>query len=429
MKIIKATNPLWKKLKDKISPTNPLRLLYHKLKAILAALIYFFPSRHMICIGITGTNGKTTTANLVSLILDEEQRKNCLISTTQFKINGQVEENNTKMTFPDPFRINSFLSRARRASCKFAIVEVTSHAISQSRIWGIDFDVVVFTNLSHDHLDYHRDFDDYRRTKGRIFGNLEGKEGKTAILNSRDSEFDFFNSFSVEERIGFGGEGDDLRAENIKLGDRSSDFNLVFGKQKVVVHLPMPGEFNIENALAASGVAIKLGVDLELIATALKKSDQSNPGRMEFLPLSEDFDCLVDFAHTPDALEKILEIFPREKIILVFGCTGNRDKSKRKIMGQIADSLASRIVLTSDDPYDEDPISIIEQVKLGIRRSEGDNFWIEIDRKKAIKLALSKAKSADKVIIAGKGAEKFQVVKGKKIPHCDGDVVMETVGV
>jgi len=330
---------MFSSLKNKIAPDNPMRLFYHKIKAILACFLYACPSRDLVVIGITGTNGKTTTANLISQILDADKKKNCLISTTKLKVGEKVQENLSKMTSPSPFFIQKLLHRAKQEECRYAVVEVSSHAISQHRIWGINFDLLVFTNISHDHLDYHGSFSAYRKAKGEIFRGLlffERKEGvkKIAVLNREDKKFDFFNSFPADEKITFGIRKGEVQAKDIELASKLSTFSLKIPNQKINIKLPLPGIFNIKNALAAAATAMKLNIPLEKIKSSLEKTNaETTPGRMEFLEMGQKFTCLIDFAHTPEALEEVLLSIRKTlhggKIWLVFGCTGNRDQSKR----------------------------------------------------------------------------------------------------
>jgi len=422
------------KIKKKISHDSIFRLLYHKLIAIIACFRNNFPADDMVVIGITGTNGKTTVANLIFEALEKSGKKTALISTVKFMIGKEEFENKYHMTFPKPAIVQKFLAKALEKKCKYAVIEVTSHSISQHRIWGINFDYMIFTNLSQDHIDYHGSYGNYKRTKGKIFSKLitfakKPHVQKTSILNRNDKEYNYFNSFPAEKKISYGIEKGDVCAKNLILEPTFSRFICKTISEEKEITLKIPGKFNIENALACIATITSLGISLNTINNSFFESNfGENSGRFEFINCGQNFTCVVDFAHTPDALEKLLMTFEETckirigKIYLIFGATGDRDKSKRKIMGEIANKYSDFIVLTSDDPHSEDPIEIINQVASGINRKEGEDFWIIENRKTAIKFVIENAKISDIIIIAGKGAEKFQILNGEKIEHDDRKV-------
>jgi len=415
-----------------MSPHNPLRLFYHKLKAVVAAVWYRFPSEQMTVIGVTGTNGKTTTCHLITDILREAGNKVGMITTADFRIVDQVIPNQFKMTTLSPFVTQKMLRQMVNRGCTYAVVEVTSHAMDQSRLWGVNIDCAIFTNISHEHLDYHGTKKDYIQAKGKLFASLNYSKRKPnipkmSILNGDDPESVYFEQFVADRTYIYGLSKGSFQGLSPVFRADGTYFIYKVPNAQIDVDLPLPGQFNVENALAAATLAVALQINLDIIKKALENAG-SVPGRIERIDEGQKYTVIVDYAHTPDSLEKLLAMFSeltKKRLIVVFGATGDRDRTKRPEMGKIVDKYADLILLTNDDPYTEDPIQIIEEVTKGISREEGARFWKIPNRRQAIRVALALAKEDDTVIVAGKGCEEFQVVGDQKIPSDDRHIVRD----
>jgi len=411
----------------------------HQLRALLAAVIFGFPARHVKVIGITGTNGKTTTANMVARILEEANYKVGLATTINFKIGNKEWVNKTKMTTVSPFMLQKFMRDCVKANCHWVVLETTSHAIAQYRNWSVNYDLAVLTNITHDHLDYHKTYEEYRNTKAKIFSR-----GKSInIINTDDKSFGYFRDLPAQRTITYGienpekgrAERPEILAKKILLEAGGSLFTVVTPSGQIAIDLKLPGKFNIYNALAAISVAYAMDIHLTLAKQALESIDNV-PGRMEKVDLGQSFTVLVDYAHTPDALEKIyqtLDIAKRARIISVLGSCGDRDKSKRPILGALAGKFADIVIVTNEDPYTEDPEKIIEEVSSGVPRGAdskkpkvlGENFFKLLDRREAIEKAIKMAYKDDIVLITGKGAEECMVWGDKKLPWSDKKIAKE----
>jgi len=432
----------WLKFKlKKFIPDNCI-IFYHKMQAVVAAIYFRFPAKKLITVGVTGTNGKTTTANMIAAILETAGFKVGMATTINFKIGKKEWENVYKMTTIPPWKLQKLLAKMVGAGCQYAVLETTSHAIVQNRIWGIPYDAAIFTNLTHEHLDYHKSLENYRQAKGKLFDSLKKsfkKPGvkKIAIINKDDPLWEFFAKFKADKtylyRIGREPKNSsEILARKISQDARGSRFEAVTPDGAQMINLNLLGRFNIHNALAAISYGISQNIDILRIKSALEKI-QGIPGRLQKIDERQDFVVIVDYAHTPDALQKIYETvkpLTRGKIIAVFGATGDRDKSKRPIMGAIAGRNADLIFVTNEDPYTEDPLEIINQVAVGIPRGRKDkklkldsDYFKILDRKVVIEKALNMAKKDDLVLITGKGAEKAMVVGDKKIPWDDCEIV------
>ena len=410
----------------------------HKFRAILAALIYRFPAKNIRVIAVTGTNGKTTTCHMIAEILQAANYRVAMATTIDFQIGAKKWKNLSKMTTLSPFALQKFIREAVKAGCHWLVLETTSHAIAQERIWGIKPRIAVLTNITHDHLDYHKTYEEYRNTKARIF-----KEAEVAIINMDDKSANYFLDLGVKETLSYGTESPeqgrprkpDLLAKKIILEPTGSLFTVITPESQVAINLNLPGKFNIYNTLAALAVAYNLKINLELAKTALGKI-MTIPGRMEKIDLGQPFGVIIDYAHTPDALEKIYETLAMSKkgrLIAVLGAAGDRDRSKRPIMGALAGRFAEVVIITDEDPYSEDPAKIIEGVASGVNRGEtksnpkipGKNFFKILSRREAIEKAFELARADDIVIITGKGAEECMVVKDQKIPWSDRKIAKE----
>ena len=395
---------------------------YHFLWSFLSAVAAGFPGKEVKVIGVTGTNGKSTTVKLITEILKEEGRSVAVISSIDFEIAGETRENLMKMTMPGRGFIHKFLREAVDKNCDVAVLEVTSEGIEQFRHKFIDFNIAVITNLAPEHIESHGGFENYKKAKGKFFKEAQ----ETHILNFDDDYFDYFNSFQANEKYGYGIEEGGQFDELVKAESTSSDpEKVVFTVNGGEFTLPIPGRFNIYNGLAALAVARKENISDKVVQKAFENI-KGIPGRMEKV-IDEEFTVFVDYAFTPNALEKVYssvaEKMNPEKMIVVLGaCGGGRDKWKRPVLGEIATKFADEIIVTNEDPYDEDPQEIINQVAEGVK---GKARKI-IDRRKAINKALSLAGPGDVVIITGKGSESWiQTKNGEKIAWDDREVVRE----
>lgn len=426
-----------------------LKNLYHLVQAVLANIAYGFPSRNIKVIGVTGTDGKTTTVQMITKILEEAgnpvksgdhgARKVAMASTINFRINGEEKKNLSHYTTESAFAVQKFISQAMKADCEYLVLETSSHSLDQYRVWGVQYDTAVITNVTREHLDYHKTIEAYRKAKKILFRMVAKNKGTIVVNLDMESPAEFLD-LDVKKKFGYsakmsassadGQNGNSeckiIGAENIELGIHSSRFEV--NCTNFVLNLP--GLFNVENALAAICVGLSENISLEDISKALQKI-QNVPGRMEYIENSKNIDVIVDFALTPNALEKLYTLFknikkPEAKIIAVFGSCGERDRGKRPIMGKIVSQFADYIIVTNDEPYHEDPARIIEEIVGGIEgKIEGETFWRIPDRREAIKKALEIASSGDIVSITGMGSEESMVVGDKKIPWDDRKVVRE----
>ncbi len=419
-------------LNNLLQQQHPLRLFYHKTLAALASIYYGFPANKMTVIAVTGTKGKSTTCNMIHAILSEAGKKVGMLTTVNFKIGAEEIANDSEQTTLGPFPLQYMLNKMQKAGCEIIILEVTSHAIIQSRIWGINIDTAVFSNLAHEHLDYHGDMESYRNAKGLIFKDLNPsprKAGvpKIAIINADDPEHSYFESFQADQQFKYGIQNGAYNARNLEQRPDGTKFLLKIPNGEVEIDLRIPGKMNVFNALAAATVGVAFHLNLETIKKALDNM-KPVPGRIEVIDSGQPFTVVVDFAHTADSLEQVLAMFKevtRGRIITVFGCTGDRDTAKRPIMGGIAEKYSDYVILTDDDPHTEDHALIAAMVRKGISRKEGDGFWQVLDRVEAIRLAISLAKEGDAVLIFGKGSQAYQFLNHKKIPHDDRKVARE----
>lgn len=414
-------------MKNLIKKFIPFFLIsyYHFILAFLGAFFYQFPSKKLKVIGITGTNGKTTTIEMISKILEEAGYKVAVLNSIRFKIGEKEWLNTLKMTMPGRFMIQRFLREAVNSGCQYVILEVTSEGILQHRHKFIDFEVAVFTNLTPEHIEAHGGFEKYRKAKGKLFQATK----KIHIINLDDENSKFFLKFPAKKKFLYSIEKSKKllplkQASIIQVQDvQVLPPLLKFSLKGTEFNLKLLGKFNIYNALAAICVGLSQGINLETSKRALEKIEII-PGRMEEV-ISEPFKVFVDYAFTPVALEKVYQILKPNngKMIAVLGaCGGGRDKWKRPVLGEIASKYCEEVIVTNEDPYDEDPMEIIEEVAKG---TTGRTKKI-LDRREAIREALKLAKPNDVVIITGKGCEPWIcLAKGKKIPWDDREVVRQ----
>jgi len=408
---------------------------YHFFLALFAALIYRFPSKRLKVIGITGTKGKTTTVEMCVKILEEAGYKVCAVSSSRFKVGEKEWKNDLKMTMPGRFRIQKLLREGAKAGCEFAVLEVTSEGILQHRHRLVDFDVALITNLSPEHIERHGSFESYKEAKGKLFSSCK----KIHIVNLDDKNADYFLGFEAQRKLAFSilqgsilknerREIKVVKAENL----RSFKKGLNFKVEGVEFNLNLMGEFNAYNALGAICVGISQGISLDVSKRALEKIKKVE-GRMEII-IEHPFRIIVDYAHTPDSLEEVYKNISRFKsqesrLICVLGAAGGgRDRWKRPKMGEIAAEYCDFIILTNEDPYDEDPNQILLEIEKGIKNSHSYvlGFKKILDRREAVKEAMRLARQGDIIVITGKGSEPWMcVASGKKIPWDDREVVKE----
>jgi len=381
--------------------------------AMLGTNFFGHPAEAMKMIGITGTNGKTSVTLLVKHVLETVLgAKVGLIGTTENLIGHEVIP--TERTTPESFELQRLFAAMRDRGCEFCVMEVSSHAIALDRVGGIHFDVAAFTNLTEDHLIFHKSMENYCDTKAQLFHRCD-----KAVFNRDDSWYPRISAgvSCSAMTTSVGGEGM-LRAENVSYHAQKVCFTAVYGEEKAQVMLPIPGKFTVYNALTVLGVAMQLGISLADAAAALATAPGVK-GRVEVVPTpGKPYTVLIDYAHTPDGLENVLSSvrgFCKGRLIAVFGCGGDRDPGKRPIMGKIGVELSDLAVITSDNPRNEEPGTIIADILKGVRDDMGAYAVIE-DRRKAIRYAMDKAEKDDIIVLAGKGHETYQEIRGVKYP-------------
>lgn len=401
----------------------------------LAAVFVGEPAKKLFCIGVTGTNGKTTTTYMTEAIFNQAKRYAGVIGTINHHYRDQVWP--TEMTTPDPVQFQERLAQFLKLGAKAVALEVSSHALTQSRVDEVPFDVAIYTNLSRDHLDYHRDMDDYFDAKHKLFRDLLSSSSKphpTAIINAED---EFAKKIVVGPQVRkwtYGGSATaDLSYKILSQGFDGTRFELTTPVGSQEIQLPMVGLHNVANACGAIGAALAAGIDLKTCAEALANLPGVS-GRLEAVSNTKGVHVFVDYAHTDDALSTVLHYLNdirsqgrlQNKLITVFGCGGDRDKGKRPLMAKAALKSSDLVVLTSDNPRTEDPQAILDDAMAGVPNArEGVDLFREVDRRKGIAKALELAKPGDVVLIAGKGHEDYQIIGTTKYPFSDVEVVKE----
>ena len=390
---------------------------------------YGNPARNLKVIAVTGTNGKTTTVNYLNEILTEAGFKTAMFSTALIEVAGKAQLNDLNATVGTTARMQQFFRDAKRAQVDYVVLEITSHALHQHKLATVPIHMAIMTNLTQDHLDYHKTMDEYASAKAKLFKG----EPEFIVLNRDDEWFEYFDAFSaVNQKITYGThEESEARIDYVKLYKKGSEARVVIDHQTTLeLATALPGKFNVLNMTAAASAAYILGVNLNDIVEGVANLE-GVPGRFERVVEGLGYDVIVDYAHTPDALEKLLEaakVVTKGRVILVFGATGDRDKGKRPIMGEIAGRNADRIMLTDDESYNEDPQAIREQVMSGIEQAGAGMKVTEFaERRDAIEKAISIAKKGDTILITGMGHEQYRIVNGERLPWNDGDVVREIV--
>ncbi|HHY39386.1 MAG TPA: UDP-N-acetylmuramoyl-L-alanyl-D-glutamate--2,6-diaminopimelate ligase [Clostridia bacterium] len=418
--------------------------------ALVSSAFFDHPSKSLRMIGVTGTNGKTTTTHLIRWILVRDGRHAGLIGTVQNVVGGKVRT--VEHTTPEAPDLQALLYEMAREGDDYAVMEVSSHGIHQKRVAGCEFDVLVFTNLTQDHLDYHGSMEDYFQVKASLFCNLgttywgtrKDPELKCAVINADDEWGRRVISMVGRDRsrvltYGINSPEASIAAENVEILRDGSRFDVVVrsrattGREAIreAIYVPLTGRYNVYNTLAAIAVAINEGIALDTIAAALATMPQV-PGRLESVREGQDFSVFVDYAHTPDGLEKVIRAvrdITHGRVIVVFGCGGDRDRKKRPVMGRIATTLSDVTILTSDNPRSEDPASIAREVEAGLSGDvfESGRYSLVLDRREAIMKAIDMAMTGDSVLIAGKGHETYQIYNFGKVPFDDRMVVQEAL--
>lgn len=405
---------------------KPFLPIYHLLRAMIANLRYGFPARKLKVIGITGTNGKTTTAHYIASILEAAGYKVGMSTTTTFKVGEKEADNEINMTVANPFAIQRLLKEMRTSKVDWLVLEVTAHSLSQNRLWGIPFHTAVFTNLTQDHLDYYQTMDNYATAKAKLFKHAT----QNAVLNHDDEWFNFFSQVASQHKYTYGVNADsDVRLIKANLRPNSTQITFQLMEKGVIeARLNLAGKFNVYNALAAASVGAALELSPEIIKKGLERVHQV-PGRMEVIRAGQKFTVIVDYAHSPDALRNLFETLrplTRGRLITVFGATGDRDKLKRPLMGTIAAKNTNIAIVTDDEPYTENPKAIRADVLEGAKMANAECEIIEIgDRRAAIAKAYELAKADDTVAILGMGHEKFRVIGTKRVPWDERKIAYE----
>lgn len=422
--------------------SQPTKNKLHKIEAKWANFKYGNPARKIKVIGVTGTKGKTSVCAMIASILDSAGIKNAMETTISTKIGDQITPHTTKarwVTTPPASVIQKFLKNAVKARCEYAILETTSQAIDQNRIYGIKYDVLVFTNISHEHLEYHKTKENYFAAKHKLF--LDNPQAKF-VINKDDVNWQKFHLLPAAERLLYSLSqpiDHGAVARKILTGADNVTFTAAYDTGQITIRLNLPGKFNVSNALAAFCVGMALNIQPGKIKEGLETIITIR-GRMESIKVSrkQDFTVIVDYAHNADSLKNVYETIKDSlkstggRLIAVLGATGRRDKTKRPIMGALAGHYADLVVFTNEDPYDEDADAIIEEISGGIHQGAtkkhqwhlNRNYWKVLDREQAIKKAIREAKRDDVIAVTGKGAEEVMAVGlDKFIPFSDRKIV------
>ena len=391
-----------------------------KALSSLSCCFYNNPSQKINVVGVTGTNGKTTTTFLTKSIIEKAGYEAGLIGTINYQIGEKMIT--AQETTPESVELQRLIAEMVAAKMKFAVMEVSSHSAIQHRIENIDFKTAVFTNITTEHLDYHKTISNYMNAKLELFKNL--RKDSFAVLNADDEFSEYFADRTNAKILWYGIKNDaDIKAEICRESTSDIMIKLKYSGKEIDMKMPFVGVHNVYNVLAAVASAISLGFELDVIKSGIETAP-TVPGRLESVPCNRGFEVVVDYAHTPHALETVLQALRnlvKGRILLVFGCGGDRDKEKRPLMGRIADEKSDVFWLTNDNPRSEDPLNIIDGIKAGIK--PGRSFHTQINRHKAIADALFEATDGDLVLVAGKGHEKYQIIKDTITPFDDREVI------
>ncbi|WP_045515515.1 UDP-N-acetylmuramoyl-L-alanyl-D-glutamate--2,6-diaminopimelate ligase [Neobacillus niacini] len=397
--------------------------------AVLADAFYQHPTKKLHLIGITGTNGKTTTSHLIEKIFSDVNRTTGLIGTMYTKIGGQKIE--TKNTTPESLVLQKGFQQMLDAGVDTAIMEVSSHALHMGRVHGCDYDIAVFTNLTQDHLDYHKTMDDYMHAKSLLFSQLgntfDANKPKFAILNSDDSASVMYRKSTAAHVITYGIDNEaDFHARNIHMTSAGTTFEIVIQEMSYSINIQLIGKFSVYNVLASIATAFVSGIPMQNIIDSIE-SVKGVDGRFELVNADQKFTVIVDYAHTPDSLENVLKTiqsFANKKVFVIVGCGGDRDKTKRPLMAEIACRYATNPIFTSDNPRSEDPLAILRDMEDGVL---GKSYITIPDRKEAIVTAINQATAGDVILIAGKGHETYQIIGSNIFDFDDRQVAREAI--
>lgn len=387
--------------------------------SLLSASFYGNPAKKLRLIGATGTNGKTTTCFLLKSILDGLGYKTGLVGTVKNMVCDK--EYPAKLTTPDPFELNGLFAAMVEAGCEFCVMEVSSQALAQQRVAGLHYEVALFTNLTQDHLDYHGNFENYIAAKHKLFENCD-----VAVVNCDDEAYTAMVADTACKVVTYSANSDnaDFSAKNVSFRPDGVSYFLVGIGKIVKINMLIPGGFTVYNSMSAAVCAVELGLPLDKIAAALGAS-KGVPGRIEVVPTDTDYTVIIDYAHSPDGLENILASLRKiatNRIITVFGCGGDRDKTKRPKMGKIAADMSDFVIVTSDNPRTEEPQTIVDEVVEGTKGASIPVVAI-VDRTDAIEFALNEANAGDIVLLAGKGHETYQILGKEKIHYDEREIV------
>ena len=402
--------------------------------AALAANFFAHPEAKLNLSGVTGTNGKTTTALLVEAMLRRQGRSTILVGTIEYHVAGEIRP--APHTTPESRDLLALFRQGVDAGATEAIMEVSSHALEQSRVFGLNFDVAIFTNLTRDHLDYHGSMENYFAAKRKLFeGSAGGPPPRAAVLNQDDEHGRELNKIAAAAGSSliytYGMREGDFRATGLEMSASGMRFAMVTPQGEAPIETRLTGRVNVYNLLAAAAAAMTRGLTLDEVATGAG-SLTNIPGRFQSVACGQDFAVIVDYAHTDDALKNVLSAardFVRPtggRVITLFGCGGDRDRTKRPLMGQAAGAASDVVVLTSDNPRSEDPAAILDDVLPGLRGARA-TVLVELDRERAIRLAIGEARRGDLVLLAGKGHEKTQTLRDRVIPFDDAAIASEVL--
>ena len=404
----------------------PIKNAYHFLQALFGALIFLSPSRAVKVIGVTGTDGKTTTVHLIHHILSESGKSASMISTVGAKIGDKSIDTGLHVTTPEPFKVQRLLRKIANSGSEYTVIEVTSHGLAQERVAFVKFFAGIITNITHEHLDYHKTYENYVASKAKLLNNVNYR-----VLNADDDSYEKLKEKGGGQLISYGiNKSADFEARNIRLGKRNMEFEICCEQKRkrretIKIKAPIAGKYNVYNILAAFAITKSLGVETKK-AVAAVKNFQGIPGRMQYIDEGQGFDVIVDFAHTPQALKEALEALKqmkKGKLIAVFGSAGERDVGKRAMMGKVSAQLADGSIFTAEDPRSEDVNKIMSQIAEGALNAGGianRTFWKIADRAEAINTAVQTlASEGDTVAIFGKGHEKSMNIGGVEYPWSD----------
>ncbi len=407
---------------------------YHFLLALSGNIVYRFPGRRMICIGVTGTNGKSTTIEIANSVLKAGGFKTGMISTVAFEIDGERKDNVTQRTTLGRWQTPKMLRRMVKAGCRYAILEVASEGVVQYRTWGIPFDVAVFTNLSPEHLNTHGTMTNYRNAKGKLFESMAVSKRKknvpkVSIVNADDRQSKYFSAFPADSHLEYGLKKGRIRAKNIVQGDEIS-FDIEDRGKHCRIRTELLGRFNVTNILAAWCIGYSQGLDPKKIKQGIEAVGAVK-GRMEKVAEGNGVKYFIDYAMTPDSYEMLfgeMKNIAEGKVIAVFGAAGDRDRGKRPAIGEIAAKGADFTILTDDEPYSEEPREIIAEIEAGFKKQKKKNYRVVSDRREAFLEAKKMARPGDVVVVPGIGHQSYRNVGGtRKIPWNEAKIIRELV--